>query len=91
MSSHKQLLVSCITLLCLEHRDDSPASASTELISDVIETIQVKETSIDSDHGRQTFLELRRLVVELNCKTVSEFPSLMEVLQNVQVCAREES
>lgn len=91
MSSHKQLLVSCITLLCLEHRDDSPASASTELISDVIETIQVKETSIDSDHGRQTFLELRKLVVELNCKTVNEFPSLMEVLQNVQVCAREES
>lgn len=91
MSSHKQLLVSCITLLCLEHRDDSPASASTELISDVIDTIQVKETTIDSDHGRQTFLELRRLVVDLNCKTVSEFPSLMEVLQNVQVCAREES
>uniref|UniRef100_A0AB39CD18 DNA helicase n=1 Tax=Pseudomonas phage RVTF4 TaxID=3236931 RepID=A0AB39CD18_9VIRU len=91
MSSHKQLLVSCITLLCLEHREDSPASASTELISDVLDTISVKETSIDTDHGRQILLELRRMVVELNCKTPNEFPSTMEVLQNVQVTAREES
>jgi hypothetical protein len=56
-----------------------------------MDTIQVKETSIDSDHGRQTFLELRRLVVELNSMSPSEFPSCSEVLQNVQVAAREES
>jgi hypothetical protein len=91
MSSPKQLLVSCITLLCLEHREDSPASASTELISEVLETIQVKETTIDSDHGRQTFLEMRRLVQDLNSKTPVEFPSTMEVLQHVQVVCREET
>lgn len=91
MSSHKQLLVSCITLLCLEHREDSPASASTELITNVMDTVQVKETSADSDHGRQTFLELRRLVVELNARVPNEFPSCSDVLQNVQVAARDET
>lgn len=90
MSSPKQLLVQCVTLLCLEHREDSPASPSTEIINKVIESIDVKESTADHDHGRQTFIELRNLTVDLNKKAKHDFPSTSEVLQAVQVCCREE-
>lgn len=90
MASPKQLLVQCATLLCLEHRDDSPASPSTELIEKVVSSLDVKETTVDHDHGRQTFLELRNLVNELNQKPKNAFPGLQEVLQLVRVSCREE-
>lgn len=91
MSTPKQLMVSCITLLCLEHRSDSPASASTELINEVVETIQLKESTVDSDHGRQTFMELRKLAIQLNSMNNNDFPSTAEVLQQTQVSCREET
>ncbi|MBW6072861.1 hypothetical protein KZ856_38505, partial [Pseudomonas aeruginosa] len=91
MSSPKQLLVSCVTLLCLEHRPDSPASPSTELIDKIVGSLEIKETTVDHDHGRQTFLELRKLVQDLNKKVKHEFPSIAEVLQSVQVSCREEN
>ena len=91
MSSPKLLLVQCITLLCLEHRPDSPASPSTELINNIVSSLEVKETTVDHDHGRQTFLELRKLTLDLNKKAKADFPSLTEVLQDVRVCCREES
>ncbi|AEH03557.1 DnaB-like replicative helicase [Pseudomonas phage PhiPA3] len=91
MSSPKQLLVQCVTLLCLEHREDSPAAPSTELISEIINTLEVRDTTVDHDHGRQTFLELRKLVGDLNSKAKHDFPSLAEVLQAVQVSCREEN
>lgn len=91
MASPKQLLVQCATLLCLEHRSDSPASPSTELIEKVVSSLEVKETTVDHDHGRQTFLELRNLVNELNQKPANAFPSMEEVLQLVRVSCREES
>lgn len=90
MAAPKQLLVQCITLLCLEHRPDSPASPSSELIEKVIATLEVKETTADHDHGRQTFLELRNLVNTLNKKAAIDFPSMSEVLQDVRVSCREE-
>jgi len=90
MASPKQLLVQCVTLLCLEHREDSPASPSTELIEKVVTSLDVKETTADHDSGRQTFLELRNLVNELNQKPKNSFPGLQEVLQLVRVSCREE-
>lgn len=90
MASPKQLLVQCVTLLCLEHREDSPASPSTELIDKVVTSLDVKETTADHDQGRQTFLELRNLVNELNQKPKNQFPGLQEVLQLVRVSCREE-
>lgn len=90
MASPKQLLVQCVTLLCLEHREDSPASPSTELIERVVSSLDVKETTVDHDQGRQTFLELRNLVNELNSKPKNAFPGLQEVLQLVRVSCREE-
>jgi hypothetical protein len=83
-------MISCVTLLCLEHRDDSPASPSTELINEVIETLPVKETTVDIDHGMQTFMELRKLVQELNRKLKTQFPSTSEVMQMIQISCREE-
>lgn len=91
MASPKQLLVQCVTLLCLEHREDSPASPSTELIDRVVNTLDVKESTVEQDFGRQTFLELRNLVNELNQKTKDSFPGIQEVLQLVRVSCREES
>lgn len=90
MASPKQLLVQCVTLLCLEHREDSPASPSTELIEKVVTSLDVKETTADHDQGRQTFLELRNLVNELNQKPKNAFPGLQEVLQLVRVSCRDE-
>lgn len=91
MAAPKQLLVQCITLLCLEHRPDSPASPSSELVEKIIGTLEVKETTADHDQGRQTFLELRNLVVALNKKSDADFPSMPEVLQDVRVSCREET
>lgn len=90
MSNPKQLLVSCITLLCLENREDSPADPSTDLINEVIGSLQVRESTIDIDHGRQTTMDLKNLVIDLNKKNKFTFPSLPQVLQSVQVCCREE-
>lgn len=91
MAAPKQLLVQCITLLCLEHRPDSPASPSTELVEKIIATMEVKESTVDHDQGRQTFLELRNLTTALNKKSAVDFPSMSEVLQDVRVSCREES
>lgn len=91
MSSPKHLLVSCITLLCLEQRPDSPASGSNELVSDIINGLELKETTTDFEHGKLTFLELRKYAEELNTKTKNSFPDLVEVLQALQVICREET
>lgn len=91
MSSPKHLLVSCITLLCLEQRPDSPASPSNELVDTVLDNLELKETTVDHEHGRQTFLELKKYVGELNVKIKTNFPDMAEVLQTVQVICREET
>lgn len=91
MSSPKQLLVSCITLLCLEQRPDSPASGSNELIGDILKGLELKETTTDFEHGKQTFIELKRYTEELNIKTKNSFPDLVEILQALQVICRDET
>lgn len=91
MSSPKQMLVSCLTLICLERREDSPASPAIELINTVADSLELKENAVDHDSGRQTFLELKQLVQELNNRPENDFPSLTEVLQRAQVACREEA
>lgn len=91
MSSPKQLLVSCITLLCLEQRPDSPASGSNELINDILSGLEHKETVVDFEHGKTTFNELKKYVAELNTKTKNSFPDIVEILQALQVICREET
>ena len=91
MSSPKQLLVSCITLLCLENREDSPVEPSNELVTEILDTLNDKGGTLDVDHGRQTFLDLRNLLVDLNKKQKAYFPATQQVLQSLQVCCREES
>lgn len=91
MLTPKQLLASSLTLLCLEHREDSPASPSTDLINAVIDLIPVRETTLDVDHGQQTFNELKKLVLTLNRTPKPNFPPTNEVLQMVQISCREEA
>lgn len=91
MLSPKQLMASCLTLLCLENRKDSPASPSTELITSVIGLIPVKQTTVDIDSGQQTFNDLKKLVHNLNRTPKATFPSTSEILQLVQIGCREES
>lgn len=89
--SPKQLLVHCITMACLEHREGVSTSPSTDLIEMVINSLPIPEATVDHDHGRQTFLELRGYVMWLNKRGKGEFPSEQEVLQNVQIACREET
>lgn len=91
MRSPKQLLVNCATLLCLEQREGANTSPSNDLVREVLDLIPIPESTLDHDHGRQTFLELRNLVIQLNNKSPDEFPTEMEVLQQAQVACREES
>lgn len=90
MFTPKQLLVNCITLLCLEHREGVATSPSTELVGQVIEALPLPEGTVDHDHGRQTFLELRQFTQWLTKRTEDNFPSEPEVLQQLQVACREE-
>ncbi len=91
MFSPKQLLINCATLLCLEHREGVATSPSNELVSNILNSLPIPESTIDHDHGRQTFLELRSAVMWLNTRTEDNFPTDAEVLQQIQVACREEN
>jgi hypothetical protein len=91
MFSPKQLLVHCITLACFEHREGVSTSPSKELVENVIASLPIPEATVDHDHGRQTFLELRGYVMWLNARGKGDFPTEQEVLQNVQIACREET
>lgn len=91
MFSPKQLLINCITLLCLEHRPGVATSPSNELIAQILEGLPLPEGTIDHDHGRLTFLELRKTALWLNTRTADNFPSEPEMLQTLQISCREES
>lgn len=91
MFSPKQLLVNCATLLCLEHREGVATSPSNELVNNIITSMPIPEATVDHDHGRQTFLELRNIVLWLNSRTDDNFPSDTEVFQQAQMACREET
>lgn len=90
MLSPKQLLINCATLLCLEHREGVSVSPSNDLVANVLSNLPIPEASIDHDHGRQTFLELRSNVTWLNSRTPENFPSTAEVIQAIMISCREE-
>lgn len=91
MFTPKHLLVNCATLLCLEHRNGVSVSHSSELIGNVVEALPIPEGTIDHDHGRQTFLELRQLVIWLKSKAGADFPTDQEVLQTAQIACKEQT
>lgn len=91
MLSPKLLLINCTTLLCLEYREGVATAPSNELVTNILESLPIPEATVDFDHGRQTFLELRATVQWLNAKTKEDFPPETEILQQVQVACREES
>jgi len=91
MFSPKQLLINCATLLCLEHREGVATSPSNELVATILSSLPIPETTIDHDHGRQTFLELRSGVLWLNSRVADAFPTESEILQQIQVACREET
>lgn len=91
MFSPKQLLINCATLLCLEHREGVATTPSNELVNNILASLPIPESTIDHDHGRQTFLELRSAVMWLNTRTAENFPSESEILQQFQVACREEN
>lgn len=91
MLSPKQLLINCVTLLCLEHRDGVATSPSNALVNQIIEALPIPESTIDHDHSRQTFLELRSTLLWLNSRSEDNFPGETEVLQQIQVACREET
>lgn len=91
MFTPKQLLINCATLLCLEHREGVATSPSKDLVNNVLNALPIPEGSIDHDHSRQTFLELRSAVMWLNSRSDDEFPSDQEALQQIQIACREEN
>lgn len=91
MFTPKHLLVNCATLLCLENRDGINTSSSNDIVGEVLEMLPIPETTVDHDHGRQTFLELRQIVIWLKGKSKEEFPTDQEVLQSVQVACKEQT
>lgn len=90
MLSPKSLLVTCATLLCLENREGITTSPSNELVKEVLGSLPIPETTIDTDHSRQTFLELRNVVNWLNIQPKTNWPTETEILQKIQMAAREE-
>lgn len=91
MFTPKHLLVNCATLLCLENREGVNTSSSNDLVNDILELLPIPESTVDHDHGRQTFLELRQTVLWLKSKSREEFPTDQEVLQGVQVACKEQT
>ncbi len=91
MLSPKNLLIKCITLLTLEQRDDVSVSPSVDLIGKVLELIPIPENIIDHDSGRQTFLDLRSSLLWLIEKDVNNFPSKIEISQNLKVVCKEDT
>lgn len=91
MFTPKHLLVNCITLLSLERREGVNTSSSKELVNEVLSSLPIPEGTIDHDHGRQTFLELRQCVIWLNGREKENFPTDQEILQSVQIACKEQS
>lgn len=91
MLSPKQLLINCITLLTLEHTPGVSTVASKEIIGEVLESLPLPETTVDFDHSRQTFLELRSILLWLLALPEGSFAETSEILQRARVACREES
>lgn len=90
MFTPKQLLIQCISLLCLEHRPGVATSASTSIIKEIVDSIPLPESTVDIDHGRQIFSELLKIVIWLCSLPEDDFPADVEVLQQIKVACRDE-
>lgn len=90
MFTPKQLLIQCISLLCLEHRPGVATSPSTSIIAEIVATIPQPESTIDIDHGRQIFTEVYKVVLWLCSLKPDDFPTDTEILQQLRVACREE-
>lgn len=90
MFTPKQLIIQCISLLCLEHRPGVATSPSTEIIKEIIKGIPQPEATVDLDHGRQIFTETLKILMWLCSLPADKFPTESEILQQIKVACREE-
>jgi len=90
MFTPKQLLIQCISLLCLEHRPGVATSPSTNIITEIVNSIPQPESTIDIDSGRLIFTEIYKIVLWLCSQHGEEFPTDTEILQQLRVACREE-
>jgi hypothetical protein len=90
MFTPKQLLIQCISLLCLEHRPGVATSPSTSIITEIVNSIPQPEATIDIDSGRLIFTEIYKIVLWLCAQRAEEFPTDTEILQQLRVACREE-
>ncbi|MNF25524.1 hypothetical protein D3C81_313180 [compost metagenome] len=90
MFTPKQLLIQCISLLCLEHRPGVATSPSTSIITEIVNSIPQPDVTVDIDSGRQIFTEVYKIVLWLCTQRVEEFPTDTEILQQLKVACREE-
>ncbi len=81
MFTPKQLLIQCISLLCLEHRPGVATSPSTSIITEIVNTIPQPEGTVDIDSGRQIFTEVYKIVIWLCSLKDDAFPTDTEILQ----------
>lgn len=91
MFSPKQLLIRCATLLCLEHKEGVNTVPSKDLVGSILKILPKPEISVDHDHGRKVFIDLRNMVMWLNARSAEDFPGEQEVLQQAQVACQEET
>ncbi|ARV77289.1 DnaB-like replicative helicase [Pseudomonas phage Noxifer] len=90
MFTPKQLLIQCISLLCLEHRPGVATSPSTNIITEIVNALPQPEATIDIDSGRQIFTEIYKIVIWLCSLHGPDFPTDTEILQQLRVACREE-
>lgn len=90
MFTPKQLLIQCISLLCLEHRPGVATSPSTAIIKEIVDSMPQPEATVDIDHGRQIFTEVTKILIWLCSLQPEDFPTDTEILQQLKVACREE-
>lgn len=90
MFTPKQLLIQCISLLCLEHRPGVATSPSTAIIKEIVDTIPQAESTVDVDHGRMILTDLIKILIWLCSLPEDNFPAEGEILQQLKVACREE-
>ena len=90
MDSPKAILIKCLTLIVLERKDGVKTSPSNELVVEVLNTLPLPETTVDHDHSRQTFMDLRGVLLKLIRAVEDTFPKVPDILQQIQIACREE-
>lgn len=87
---HKLLLVQVITLLYRESQLDNRTSNSSELASQIVASIRVPETSMETDRGRETIVGLRTTAMWMVGNPPTQDYDRTILLQRIRVNVGEE-